>query len=1050
LAQIDKEVRGLARQRENLIHEVMQAALEFQGRRLWERFTNFDCFAVRLPGEQDPLVACVMGDAGEQFGLMVLRGPHAAESLLALTSDEGPGDDVAEAMDMLSFSMDDFGELDAEAQAFYRKAGIHPRHDERLPNFLVKPPHRQLRLPDDTELAVLLGVLKAAVIADRRKLLKPAEPDDAEGVCVLTWAGDPAEPTVSVSRERLPQPAAASRPRASAASDLDLSGLQLLDGTWLVGTPAVPGGVKDDDRSIQLLLVVDDASEMILHSKAFFSGDIQEAVDAMVELFRGHQPGGRRGIAGTIVFSNRRLHDAVAPALQQAGVECVFMPVIPKLRKLVEDLLDLVDGPMTSLGEGLQEDAEDDTVPADDDLAGWKAADHRLSQRFAENFCRDKRLRSSRAIKRYFDSDDAGYFFKEHERQGVIMAFSAWGMLDYRPKKTSRTQAEKALAQGLPKAEAMLLSARMESHPTVYRVDGHDPKAGTVDLEDVLLGGAVTVCDQLLSENIDNSTFLVCRTFPAGRFHFIELAGPMLGSGMGTDAVEFLRRCGMEFTRDGLKRQAHMFGWLWGWMDRWQANWRPPRLCNTDGEELLFHTASFAVGDPDATRQALLQRNDIDHDEQEDEYVWSKETGKGAKMLGGPVTLGRIEFVGDELVLTANSAKRFEAARAWLTKLPGVSFRDVRTESAEPGADRPLDGRIAKPEPVEITPEIGEYLQEVLDRQYMEWIDTPLPILGGKTPRQACRTADGRQQVTTMIRTMPDPMGRATVHVPRQAMIQELGLEATPEGTKETGPDYSQIAVRYKRLRATSLELNNSLLEYVSKQEIEATGRKLGLWHDGTLVFDTEDESSVLFDEAIHSRSGTGPNAVDRYLADHPPKPGSDQETVLTAKQRSYYSLFMIESIVPDVGVHVHDVLRDRHHLLADVGFSQTGIEGMVLATRVTPYGDFIATTGAALPADAAILEQIRALPIISKKPSEIENLPAQEMSEFAATVIRLFLDVGASRHVYYAGADDDGEDHLRMRGGRVAMPVSHSKRVGRNDPCPCGSGRKYKKCCGR
>lgn len=23
-------------------------------------------------------------------------------------------------------------------------------------------------------------------------------------------------------------------------------------------------------------------------------------------------------------------------------------------------------------------------------------------------------------------------------------------------------------------------------------------------------------------------------------------------------------------------------------------------------------------------------------------------------------------------------------------------------------------------------------------------------------------------------------------------------------------------------------------------------------------------------------------------------------------------------------------------------------------------------------------------------------------------------------------------------------------EKVGRNDPCPCGSGRKYKKCCGR
>ena len=26
---------------------------------------------------------------------------------------------------------------------------------------------------------------------------------------------------------------------------------------------------------------------------------------------------------------------------------------------------------------------------------------------------------------------------------------------------------------------------------------------------------------------------------------------------------------------------------------------------------------------------------------------------------------------------------------------------------------------------------------------------------------------------------------------------------------------------------------------------------------------------------------------------------------------------------------------------------------------------------------------------------------------------------------------------------------TSHTKKVGRNEPCPCGSGKKYKKCCG-
>src|SRR5437762_14140178 len=33
---------------------------------------------------------------------------------------------------------------------------------------------------------------------------------------------------------------------------------------------------------------------------------------------------------------------------------------------------------------------------------------------------------------------------------------------------------------------------------------------------------------------------------------------------------------------------------------------------------------------------------------------------------------------------------------------------------------------------------------------------------------------------------------------------------------------------------------------------------------------------------------------------------------------------------------------------------------------------------------------------------------------------------------------------------GMVSGPYLAPIQVGRNDPCPCGSGKKYKKCCGR
>jgi SEC-C motif-containing protein len=45
-----------------------------------------------------------------------------------------------------------------------------------------------------------------------------------------------------------------------------------------------------------------------------------------------------------------------------------------------------------------------------------------------------------------------------------------------------------------------------------------------------------------------------------------------------------------------------------------------------------------------------------------------------------------------------------------------------------------------------------------------------------------------------------------------------------------------------------------------------------------------------------------------------------------------------------------------------------------------------------------------------------------------------------------------EGEDRRWYFAGEISIknaPVVLGERAGRNDPCPCGSGKKYKKCCG-
>jgi preprotein translocase subunit SecA len=42
--------------------------------------------------------------------------------------------------------------------------------------------------------------------------------------------------------------------------------------------------------------------------------------------------------------------------------------------------------------------------------------------------------------------------------------------------------------------------------------------------------------------------------------------------------------------------------------------------------------------------------------------------------------------------------------------------------------------------------------------------------------------------------------------------------------------------------------------------------------------------------------------------------------------------------------------------------------------------------------------------------------------------------------------------EQARMAGSgdmQVQQVVRSGEKIGRNDPCPCGSGKKYKKCCG-
>ena len=258
-----------------------------------------------------------------------------------------------------------------------------------------------------------------------------------------------------------------------------------------------------------------------------------------------------------------------------------------------------------------------------------------------------------------------------------------------------------------------------------------------------------------------------------------------------------------------------------------------------------------------------------------------------------------------------------------------------------------------------------------------------------------------------------------------------------------TEAEYPQLVDRYKVFRRINRRLHNALLKYLPKKGLKECAKKLGLSKSGVFVFQEQHEADVLIDYCIYDYHEGGENAVSRYLIENPPIPDSDEDVVLKAMLESYYSLIQVEDIVSGVGIRAHDLLNNKRFLLVDIGFSQTVVNGFVIATRIIPFEDFVMTSGAALPIDEGTLSQIMNLLTEQYEggPEKFRDFSVTQKADLAASIINLCLDADASSHIAYEDVEKEPE--------LIPFPSGNS-RIGRNDLCPCGSGKKYKRCCGR
>lgn len=176
----------------------------------------------------------------------------------------------------------------------------------------------------------------------------------------------------------------------------------------------------------------------------------------------------------------------------------------------------------------------------------------------------------------------------------------------------------------------------------------------------------------------------------------------------------------------------------------------PLRLLTFDNESVSFCRAHYSVTDEGAVLAALRARSDMDEVTEERGFNWF--TPIGAEQSRG---LGFIDMrAKGKLTLECMSRSRLDRGKELLQTIASawlVHRSDTEQDPWQAIAERQRRDPVSEPRN-EVPPEVaGPVIRQFLDRQYASWPDEALPALGGRTPRETVRTAEGRRQVTELL-----------------------------------------------------------------------------------------------------------------------------------------------------------------------------------------------------------------------------------------------------------------------------------------------------------
>ena len=144
---------------------------------------------------------------------------------------------------------------------------------------------------------------------------------------------------------------------------------------------------------------------------------------------------------------------------------------------------------------------------------------------------------------------------------------------------------------------------------------------------------------------------------------------------------------------------------------------------------------------------------------------------------------GTIVLKGKTLIAQSNSRERLNELKHMLVTLLGdlvIHRADTHEDPTTALKAARKKGKTAgRPLALEIPPEVAQELHAMMLTRMRRWLDEPIPMLKGKTPRQAARSQRGRDDVTVLL-TQQQELFNAGPGIPPidlSEIWRELGLD---------------------------------------------------------------------------------------------------------------------------------------------------------------------------------------------------------------------------------------------------------------------------------